>query len=45
MIWQAYWTGFNAIILELPSSEAERHQHNSCVIWECLIEGIVEYIE
>lgn len=44
-LWQGYWSGFDEIILELPASGGERYQHKSDVIWEYLIEGIVECIE
>ncbi|PCI43871.1 MAG: hypothetical protein COB41_06065, partial [Proteobacteria bacterium] len=43
-LWGGYWTGFDEIILELPSSNFERKQYNSGVIWEYLIEGVVECI-
>ena len=42
---EGYWTGFDEIILELPSSGGVRQQHKSGVIWEYLIEGIVECID
>lgn len=44
-LWQGYWTGFDEIILELPSSGGKRKVHHSGVIWEYLIEGIVECID
>ncbi|MCE5226998.1 MAG: hypothetical protein LLG05_14230 [Porphyromonadaceae bacterium] len=44
-LWGGYWAGFDEIILELPSTNFKRQQYNSGVIWEYLIEGIVECIK
>jgi len=44
-LWAGYWSGFDEIILELPSTNFKREQYNSGVIWEYLIEGIVERIK
>lgn len=44
-LWGSYWAGFDEIILELPSNNFERKQYNSGIIWEYLIEGIVECIQ
>jgi len=43
-LWAGYWAGFDEIILNLPSNNFERKQFNSGIIWEYLIEGIVECI-
>ncbi|MDI3324741.1 hypothetical protein QKW35_10170 [Pontibacterium granulatum] len=41
-LWGGYWSGFDEIILELPSHDFTRKQYSSGVIWEYLIEGVVE---
>lgn len=41
-LWGGYWSGFDNIILELPAAGFERREYDSGVIWEYLIEGIVE---
>jgi hypothetical protein len=41
-LWDKYWSGFGEICLELPSKGFTREQYKSGVIWEYLIEGIVE---
>jgi len=43
-IWGGYWSGFDEIILELPSNNFEKKQFSSGIIWEYLIEGIAECI-
>jgi hypothetical protein len=42
---QGYWQGFDNIILELPTENFQRRNFESGVIWEYLIEGVVEKIE
>ena len=44
-LWAGYWSGFDNIILELPAAGFERKKYDSGVIWEYLIEGIVECAE
>nr|WP_298409905.1 hypothetical protein [uncultured Halomonas sp.] len=44
-LWAGYWSGFDNIILELPAAGFERKKYDSGVIWEYLIEGIVECTE
>ena len=43
--WANYWTGFGEIVLELPSTNFKREKIKSGVIWEYLIDGVVECIE
>lgn len=44
-LWAGYWSGFDNIILELPVTGFTRKRYDSGVIWEYLIEGIVECVE
>ncbi len=44
-LWQGYWQGFDNIVLELPTENFQRRNFESGVIWEYLIEGVVEKIE
>jgi len=44
-LWGGYWSGFDEIILELPAINFKRQQYGSGVIWEYLIEGVVECVE
>lgn len=44
-LWSNYWSGYGEITMELPSAGFERTQYSSGIIWEYLIEGIVENIE
>ncbi len=44
-LWANYWRGSGEIVFELPSTNFERKKFNSGVIWEYLIEGVVECIE
>lgn len=41
-LWGGCWSGFDNIILELPSAGFERKTYDSGIIWEYLIEGVVE---
>ena len=45
-LWGGYWTGFDEIVMELPSSPTFiRKEFRSGIIWEYLIEGIVECVD
>ena len=44
-LWRGYWSGSGEIVMELPSMGFERKQYNSGLIWEYLIEGVVECID
>lgn len=41
-LWRGYWSGFGEIIWELPDIGFKRRQFNSGVVWEYLIEGVIE---
>lgn len=44
-IWTHYWSGSAELGIELPSAQFERESCNSGVIWEFLVEGVVERID
>jgi hypothetical protein len=44
-LWEGYWTGFENIIMELPTAGFKRDQFESGVIWEYLIEGSVKHVK
>lgn len=41
-LWSKYWSGFGNIGLELPAKNFQRTRFESGIIWEYLIEGVVE---
>lgn len=41
-IWESYWSGRGNISFELPTSNFQRKVFNSDVIWEYLVEGMLE---
>lgn len=43
-LWGGYWSGFDNIILELPAEGFQRKKYDSGIIWEYLVEGIVECV-
>lgn len=44
-IWMHYWTAQGNLQMELPTIDSKREIYNSGIIWEYLIEGIIEGID
>lgn len=44
-IWTHYWKGGGDMAMELPGRQFKRERYESGVIWEFLIEGVVEHVD
>ena len=44
-LWESYWNGSGSVIMELPSAGFKTKRFESDVIWEYLIEGVVEHLD